>query len=87
MKVEVINNPCKSSDDVEVAFWVATVMQINQFKVLLRYEGYDESSNADFWFDLRSKDIHPVGWCASQNKLLIPPLGVLLFTSMTYYSG
>ncbi|XP_020915017.1 MBT domain-containing protein 1 isoform X2 [Exaiptasia diaphana] len=73
MKVEVVNCGMDVMDDSEVAFWVATVMQLRQHRVLLRYEGYEEDETADFWFDLRSPNIHPVGWCAKRNKLLIPP--------------
>ncbi|XP_048589841.1 MBT domain-containing protein 1-like isoform X3 [Nematostella vectensis] len=73
MKVEVVNCGMDVVDDTEVAFWVATVKQLRQHRVLLRYEGYEDDDSADFWFDLRSMNIHPVGWCAKRNKLLIPP--------------
>jgi len=76
MKVEVVNCGMDVVDDSEVAFWVATVMQLRQHRVLLRYEGYEDDETADFWFDLRSPNIHPVGWCAKRNKLLIPPPGM-----------
>lgn len=81
MKVEVVNCGMDVVDDSEVAFWVATVMQLRQHRVLLRYEGYEEDETADFWFDLRSPNIHPVGWCAKRNKLLIPPPGRVQFGS------
>ncbi|CAB4039169.1 MBT domain-containing 1-like isoform X2, partial [Paramuricea clavata] len=74
MKVEVINNGVESFNNSEnTTFWVASVIKFKHFKTLLRYEGYDEGDNADFWFDLRCRDIHPVGWCARINKPLIPP--------------
>ena len=75
MKVEVVNCGIDVVDDTDVAFWVATVIHIQQYRVLLRYEGYEDDPTGDFWFDLRSKNIHPVGWCARRNKLLIPPPG------------
>lgn len=73
MKVEVVNCSMDVVDDTDVAFWVATVIEIKHYIVQLRYEGYESSPAGDFWFDLRSKNIHPVGWCAKRNKLLIPP--------------
>ena len=75
MKVEVVNCSTDVIDDTDIAFWVATVAEIKQYQVLLRYEGNENDPTADFWFDLRSKNIHPVGWCAKRNKLLIPPPG------------
>lgn len=78
MKVEVVNCSIDVVDDTDVAFWVATVIEIKHYRVQLRYEGYESDPAGDFWFDLRSKNIHPVGWCAKRNKLLIPPPGKVL---------
>lgn len=77
MKVEVVNCSLDVVDDTDVAFWVATVIEIKHYRVQLRYEGYESNPAGDFWFDLRSKNIHPVGWCAKRNKLLIPPPGTV----------
>ncbi|XP_020287040.1 polycomb protein Sfmbt-like isoform X3 [Pseudomyrmex gracilis] len=74
MKVEVENTDC---DEVCVAFpdsfWVATVLRICGYRALLRYEGFGHNADKDFWVSLCSNDIHPVGWCASIGKPLIPP--------------
>ena len=78
MKVEVVNCSIDVVDDTDVAFWVATVIEIKHYRVQLRYEGYESNPAGDFWFDLRSRNIHPVGWCAKRNKLLIPPPGMIL---------
>lgn len=43
------------------------------FKALLRYEGFDTDSSHDFWCNLCVPEIHPVGWCASNGKPLVPP--------------
>ncbi len=84
MKVEVINSGVETFDNSEnTTFWVASVIKFKHFKTLLRYEGYDEGDNADFWFDLRCRDIHPVGWCARINKSLIPPQGNVFFKLLT----
>lgn len=51
MKVEVINNGMESFNNAEnTTFWVASVINFKHFKALLRYEGYNESDSADFWF-------------------------------------
>lgn len=82
MKVEVVNCSMDVIDDTDVAFWVAAVIEIKHYRVQLRYEGYESDPAGDFWFDLRSKNIHPVGWCAKRNKLLIPPPGTWLFIAI-----
>jgi hypothetical protein len=46
------------------------------YKVLLRFEGFGNDSSRDFWVNLCTPDVHPVGWCATQNKPLIPPSGM-----------
>jgi len=43
------------------------------FKALLRYEGFDNDSSRDFWCNLCIPEVHPVGWCASSGKPLVPP--------------
>ncbi|KTG40005.1 hypothetical protein cypCar_00014928 [Cyprinus carpio] len=46
------------------------------FKALLRYEGFDNDSSKDFWRNLCIPEIHPVGWCASSGKPLVPPKSI-----------
>ncbi|KAK1805563.1 hypothetical protein P4O66_019230 [Electrophorus voltai] len=46
------------------------------FKALLRYEGFDSDAGQDFWCNLCVPDIHPVGWCASGGKPLVPPRSI-----------
>ena len=75
MKVEVVNCGVDVPKDTETAYWVATIQKVNINMMLLRYEGYEEDDNSDFWFDVRSKNVHPVGWCYSVQRLLIPPAG------------
>lgn len=43
------------------------------FKALLRYEGFDSDTSKDFWCNLCIPEVHPVGWCASSGKPLVPP--------------
>lgn len=74
MKVEVENTDCDNfSEDFPDSFWVATVLQIAGYKALLRYEGFGQNSAKDFWVNLCSSIVHPVGWCATRGKPLIPP--------------
>ncbi|XP_017781166.1 PREDICTED: polycomb protein Sfmbt isoform X2 [Nicrophorus vespilloides] len=74
MKVEVENTDCDNiSDAFPDSFWVATVIKIIGYKALLRYEGFGQNITKDFWISLCSNQVHPVGWCASIGKPLIPP--------------
>lgn len=43
------------------------------YKALLRYEGFESDSSHDFWVNLGMMDIHPIGWCAINSKILVPP--------------
>ncbi|XP_064198689.1 scm-like with four MBT domains protein 2 isoform X2 [Anguilla rostrata] len=67
MKLEVAN---KSSPDT---YWVATIITTCGQLLLLRFSGYGEDRKADFWCDIMTADLHPVGWCAQNNKVLMPP--------------
>jgi len=74
MKVEVENTDTDPIPGVfSTAYWVASVIRIQGYKVLLRYEGFGQDGSKDFWMNLCSEGIHPVGWCATKGKPLIPP--------------
>ena len=74
MKVEVQNTDCDNfSEDFPDSFWVATVLKIQGYKALLRYEGFGQNSSKDFWVNLCSSIVHHVGWCAIRGRPLIPP--------------
>ncbi|NXI08266.1 SMBT2 protein, partial [Irena cyanogastra] len=67
MKLEVAS---KSSPDT---YWVATIITTCGQLLLLRYCGYGDDRRADFWCDVMTADLHPVGWCTQNNKVLMPP--------------
>lgn len=69
MKLEVAN---KGSLDT---YWVATIITTCGQLLLLRYCGYGDDRKADFWCDVMTAELHPVGWCAQNNKTLQPPEG------------
>lgn len=74
MKVEVENTDSDNlSESFPDSFWVASVVKIIGYKALLRYEGFGHNSQKDFWVSLCSNQVHPVGWCATIGKPLIPP--------------
>lgn len=81
MKVEVENTDCDTQQTLiggtPHSFWVATVLRICGFKALLRYEGFDTDSSKDFWVNLCSSEVHPVGWCATRGKPLTPPKSIV----------
>uniref|UniRef100_A0A8D9A729 Polycomb protein Sfmbt n=1 Tax=Cacopsylla melanoneura TaxID=428564 RepID=A0A8D9A729_9HEMI len=80
MKVEVENTdtdtPSGTIDNYLDSFWVASVTRIAGYKALLRYEGFGEDGSKDFWVNLCSSSVHPVGWCATRGKPLIPPRSI-----------
>lgn len=41
--------------------------------MLLRYEGFENDASHDFWCNLGTVDVHPIGWCAINSKILVPP--------------
>lgn len=81
MKVEVENtdgDPSLSqsnsnSTPTPHSFWVASVKKVFGYKAQLRYEGYGDDAARDFWVNICSSEVHPVGWCATRGKPLIPP--------------
>ncbi|XP_053577374.1 LOW QUALITY PROTEIN: lethal(3)malignant brain tumor-like protein 2 [Bombina bombina] len=54
-------------------YWIATVLKIAGYKALLQYEGFDNDPSHNFWCNLGTVDIHPIGWCAANGKILVPP--------------
>ncbi|XP_056337795.1 lethal(3)malignant brain tumor-like protein 2 isoform X4 [Oenanthe melanoleuca] len=70
MKVEVLNNDAVLPSRV---YWIASVIQIVGYRALLRYEGFENDAGHDFWCNLGTVDIHPIGWCAINSKILVPP--------------
>ncbi|XP_062838973.1 lethal(3)malignant brain tumor-like protein 2 isoform X4 [Anolis carolinensis] len=70
MKVEVLNSDAVLPSRV---YWIASVIKIAGYKALLRYEGFENDSSHDFWVNLGTVDVHPIGWCAINSKILVPP--------------
>ncbi|XP_076351874.1 scm-related gene containing four mbt domains isoform X2 [Tachypleus tridentatus] len=74
MKIEVENRDCDNFGNLFPSFyWIASVVKMAGYMALLRYEGFGLDDSKDFWVNLCLESIHPVGWCASQGKPLIPP--------------
>ncbi|KAL0881053.1 hypothetical protein ABMA27_002186 [Loxostege sticticalis] len=74
MKVEVKNiDGENTSEKLNDYFWVATVLKVKGYMGLLRYEGFGSDDSKDFWVNLCCSEVHPVGWCATRGKPLIPP--------------
>ncbi|KAJ6666240.1 hypothetical protein lerEdw1_000512 [Lerista edwardsae] len=70
MKLEVAN---KHNPDT---YWVATIITTCGQLLLLRYCGYGDDRRADFWCDVMTAELHPVGWCTQNNKVLMPPAAI-----------
>uniref|UniRef100_A0A2S2QRS8 Polycomb protein Sfmbt n=1 Tax=Sipha flava TaxID=143950 RepID=A0A2S2QRS8_9HEMI len=77
IKVEVVNSDCDNfSEEFPDYYWVASIVKIAGYKAKLRYEGYELDQRSDFWVNLCSNVVHPVGWCATRGKPLIPPKSI-----------
>ncbi|XP_032858144.1 MBT domain-containing protein 1 isoform X3 [Tyto alba] len=70
VRVEVPNTDCSLPTKV---FWIAGIIKLAGYNALLRYEGFENDSSLDFWCNVCGSDIHPVGWCATSGKPLVPP--------------
>uniref|UniRef100_A0A672K2C5 Scm like with four mbt domains 1 n=1 Tax=Sinocyclocheilus grahami TaxID=75366 RepID=A0A672K2C5_SINGR len=70
MKLEV----CVRTE-IETAYWVATIITTCGQLLLLRYEGYQDDRRADFWCDIMTADLHPIGWSKQQSRPMRPPEG------------
>ncbi|XP_067164664.1 MBT domain-containing protein 1 isoform X5 [Apteryx mantelli] len=73
VRVEVPNTDCSLPTKV---FWIAGIVKLAGYNALLRYEGFENDSSLDFWCNVCGSDIHPVGWCATSGKPLVPPRSI-----------
>ncbi|XP_066530911.1 MBT domain-containing protein 1-like isoform X2 [Hoplias malabaricus] len=73
IRVEVLNSDSVLPTKV---YWIASIIKLAGFKALLRYEGFEGDSEQDFWCNICVPDVHPVGWCASGGKPLVPPKSI-----------
>ncbi|XP_059184934.1 scm-like with four MBT domains protein 1 [Centropristis striata] len=71
MKLEV----CVRSE-ADSPYWVANIITTCGQLLLLRYEGYQDDRRADFWCDLMTADLHPLGWSHQHRKTMRAPEGV-----------
>lgn len=70
MKLEV----CVRSE-ADSPFWVANIITTCGQLLLLRYEGYQDDRRADFWCDIMTADLHPLGWSRQHGKAMRAPEG------------
>ncbi|KAM4606844.1 MBT domain-containing protein 1 isoform 2-T2 [Discoglossus pictus] len=70
VRVEV---PNKDNNLPPKVFWIAGIVKLAGYNALLRYEGFENDSSLDFWCNICGPDVHPVGWCATSGKPLVPP--------------
>ncbi|XP_028843837.1 lethal(3)malignant brain tumor-like protein 2 isoform X2 [Denticeps clupeoides] len=75
LKVEVLNDVAILPGKV---YWIATVIKLAGYNAKLRFEGFESDVSHDFWCNLGTADIHPIGWCTVNSKLLVPPRALTL---------
>lgn len=61
--------------EVDSPYWVATIITTCGQLLLLRYEGCQDDRRSDFWCDIMTADLHPLGWSRHQGKTMRPPEG------------
>lgn len=76
MKLEV----CVRAE-ADSPYWVANIITTCGQLLLLRYEGYQDDRRADFWCDLMTADLHPLGWSRQHGKTMRAPEGEALALS------
>lgn len=59
------------------AYWLASVVTTSGPLLSLRYLGYGADRSADFWCNVGTYEVHPLGWCARNHKPLRPPPAIL----------
>ncbi|OCT83195.1 scm-like with four MBT domains protein 1 [Xenopus laevis] len=57
-------------------YWIANIITTCGKLLLLRYLGCGEDRSADFWCDIVTADLHPLGWAEQNGKSLRPPEGI-----------
>ncbi|XP_076847146.1 scm-like with four MBT domains protein 1 isoform X2 [Brachyhypopomus gauderio] len=62
--------------DNDTAYWVAAIITTCGQLLLLRYEGYQDDRRADFWCDITTANLHPIGWSRQHGQPMRPPDGV-----------
>lgn len=60
------------SSDGSSCFWIASVVKVAGYMALLRYEGFGSDSSKDFWVNMCTQPMYPVGWCCEQGIPLTP---------------
>ncbi len=82
MKLEV----CVRTES-ETTYWVATIITTCGQLLLLRYDGYQDDRRADFWCDIMTADLHPIGWSKQQGRPMRPPEGEQRLSSFPVLSN
>lgn len=70
LRVEALNTRTTLLTKV---YWIATIIRLAGYMALLRYMGFEEDDRFDFWCNLGIADVRPIGWCAVNSKLIVPP--------------
>lgn len=52
---------------------VATVADVLGNRIRIHFDGW--SNDFDYWADVTSPNLHPLGWCDKNGRNLCPPSG------------
>ena len=62
---------------------VATVADTMGDKILVHFDGWD--NNYDYWCDVTSPFIHPIGFCDANGYVLSPPCSKFIYSKVLRY--
>ncbi|KAG8436392.1 hypothetical protein GDO86_007480 [Hymenochirus boettgeri] len=74
LKVECLNTDAMFLNRV---YWIASIVKIAGYKALMQYEGFEDDLSHNFWCNLATTEVHPIGWSAVNSKILVPPQSIL----------
>jgi len=65
----VENTDTRQGNGAPKSYWIATIIRLNGYKTLIRYEGFNEDASKDFWMNIADEGVYHIGYCASLKSL------------------
>jgi hypothetical protein len=72
----LLDDAAKTTNDKNF-YWFASIIYFAGYLAKVRYLGFDNDSSCDFWIHMCDPNIHPVGWAAENNFLIVPPYKIV----------
>jgi hypothetical protein len=72
----LLDEAAKANNDKNF-YWFASIIYFAGYLAKIRYLGFEDDSSCDFWIHMCDPNIHPVGWAAENNFLIVPPFKIV----------